>query len=345
MGTRHDGSDHVDAGRHHRDRARQARAVLRARPDRDARLRSARVIRVRRAAARFIVRAAVPYERVPDSGARSGATHLYAREESVRRLATGAHLRLPAGVSAVGIPVRDRHDARDHPRGYVHRAGAVLRRVVANRLPRRRCLAALPAEHGRHARDRSLLLPGHRTQYAQESRCMNARFARGRLRAQVIKELLSFLRDPRSRVALIVPPILQLFVFSFAATLEVDNVKIAVVNEDAGRWAYELLARVRGAGFVSDGAFVDNDEALATLLERRQVLIGIHFPSDFSRKVATGEPARAQVLVDGRRANAGQVGLRYLQTIATDLNDDLVGDTARAVPQGVVRYWFNPNLR
>jgi ABC-2 type transport system permease protein len=174
---------------------------------------------------------------------------------------------------------------------------------------------------------------------------MSRGFASGRLRAQVIKELLSFLRDPRSRVALIVPPILQLFVFSFAATLEVDNVKIAVVNEDAGSASYELLARVRGAGFVADIDFVDSDAALATLLDRRQVLIGIHFPSDFSRDIAAGRQARAQVLIDGRRANAGQVAAGYLQTIATDLNIDLVGDGAHAVPQGVVRHWFNPNLR
>ena len=173
---------------------------------------------------------------------------------------------------------------------------------------------------------------------------MSSGFSRARLHAQVIKELLSLLRDPRTRVALIVPPILQLFVFSFAATLEVDNVKIAVVNEDAGRWSYELLARVRGAGFVSDVTFVDSDQELATLLDRRRVLIGIHFPSDFSRNVAAGQHASAQVLVDGRRANAGQVALGYLQTIATNLNVDLVGSAAAQPPRGVVRYWFNPNL-
>ena len=37
-----------------------------------------------------------------------------------------------------------------------------------------------------------------------------------RLRAQVVKELLCVLRDPKSRVVLIVPPLVQLFIFSFA---------------------------------------------------------------------------------------------------------------------------------
>ena len=51
-----------------------------------------------------------------------------------------------------------------------------------------------------------------------------------RLRAQVVKELLCVLRDPKSRVVLIVPPLVQLFIFSFAATLEVKNIDIALLN-------------------------------------------------------------------------------------------------------------------
>ena len=53
-------------------------------------------------------------------------------------------------------------------------------------------------------------------------------FSLTRLRAQVVKELLSILRDPRARAILVFPPLMQLFVFSFAATLEVRNAPVAV---------------------------------------------------------------------------------------------------------------------
>ena len=45
-----------------------------------------------------------------------------------------------------------------------------------------------------------------------------------RLNALIVKELLAVLRDPSAAPILIVPPIMQLFVFSYAATLEVKNV-------------------------------------------------------------------------------------------------------------------------
>ena len=55
-----------------------------------------------------------------------------------------------------------------------------------------------------------------------------AAFLFTRLSAQFIKEVLSVLPHPRSRMVVFVPPILQLLVFAFAATLEVRNVDIAV---------------------------------------------------------------------------------------------------------------------
>ena len=55
-----------------------------------------------------------------------------------------------------------------------------------------------------------------------------------RLIALIVKELLSVWRDRKSRFVLVVPPLVQLFVFSYAATYDVTNVRIAVFNQDAG---------------------------------------------------------------------------------------------------------------
>lgn len=71
-----------------------------------------------------------------------------------------------------------------------------------------------------------------------------------RLRAQIVKELLSILRDPRARFILVGPPLLQLLVFSFAATLEVTNASLVVFDRDGGRWAQELIADLAAARFV-----------------------------------------------------------------------------------------------
>ncbi|MCP5159745.1 MAG: ABC transporter permease [Gammaproteobacteria bacterium] len=165
-----------------------------------------------------------------------------------------------------------------------------------------------------------------------------------RLRAQIIKELLSILRDRRARAILIGPPLMQLLLFSFAATLEVRNVSIAVYDRDGGRWSQELVASIGAATFVGRLVSVPNPQRLQEAIERRQVLLAIDIPETFSRDVVAGRPAPLQVIVDGRRANSGQVALRYVESIASNLGATLQASVYPGSDRLAIRHWFNPNL-
>lgn len=165
-----------------------------------------------------------------------------------------------------------------------------------------------------------------------------------RLIAQIVKELLSMLRDPRSRMTLIGPPLAQLFVFSFAATLNVTNVTIGVLNDDSGRWSREMIHRFDGAPFVSEIAFVDSPSELTGLIDNRDAIAVIRFPADFSRRILAHEPASAQVILDGRRANTSQIAFGYLDAIAASVGAELQQAAGQSGPGVVVRHWFNPNL-
>ncbi|MCC7060076.1 MAG: ABC transporter permease [Burkholderiaceae bacterium] len=168
-------------------------------------------------------------------------------------------------------------------------------------------------------------------------------FALSRLRAQFIKEVLSILRDPRSRMVVFVPPLLQLLVFAFAATLEVRNVDIAVHNQDAGRWSHELMTRLDSAEFVREVRLVANNQEMRALIDQGKVIAALDIPADLSRAIAAGDSGHVQVLVDGRRSNSGQITVGYLSTIAADVGAEVRLEAAPPVPV-VVRNWFNPNL-
>lgn len=168
-----------------------------------------------------------------------------------------------------------------------------------------------------------------------------------RLIAQIRKEMLSVLRDPRSRAVLIGPPLLQLFVFAFAATLEVENVAVAVLDRDAGRWSHEIVERIRATRMARDVIAVDSHAALAEALDGRDVLLGIAFQADFSRRIEAGASAPMQVVLDGRRGNSAQIALGYVDSIVADLNADLARrhdrDASPAIDV-IPRHLFNANL-
>jgi ABC-2 type transport system permease protein len=165
-----------------------------------------------------------------------------------------------------------------------------------------------------------------------------------RLTAQIIKEILSYLRDPKSRLTLVGPPLMQLLVFSYAVTLDVDNISLAVLDQDGGRWSYELIQRLEAAGFVREIVVVEHPQELTELIDRRAVIAALRFPSDFSRNVTAQRSATAQVILDGRRANSSQIALAYINEIAAGIGAELGQARGAAPPETAVRHWFNPNL-
>jgi ABC-2 type transport system permease protein len=171
----------------------------------------------------------------------------------------------------------------------------------------------------------------------------NSYFTFTRLRAQFIKEVLSILRDPRSRMVVFVPPLLQLLVFAFAATLEVRNVDIAVHNQDAGRWSYELITRLDRADFITKVYRVTDSRELRQLIDQGKAIAALDIQPDFSRSIAAGDNGRIQVLIDGRRSNSGQITASYLSAIAAEVGAEANADAKPATP-AAVRNWFNPNL-
>jgi ABC-2 type transport system permease protein len=164
-----------------------------------------------------------------------------------------------------------------------------------------------------------------------------------RLKAMIVKELWAVLRDPRARITLIVPPLLQLFLFGFASTLEVKNITLGIYDQDRGVWSREVIDSAAGSPNVRHLVRLDSPQAVARAIDNRDVIAVMIFDANFSRNVAAHRSAQVQVVFDGRRSNAAQIVNGYLGRIV-----DSVGAGIAASPQmaggSIVTNWFNPNL-
>jgi len=167
-----------------------------------------------------------------------------------------------------------------------------------------------------------------------------------RLLALIVKELLVVLRDPRSRTILIGPPVIQLVLFSFAATLEVKNVDLVVMNRDEGPSGIELIRRIEGSPSFRSVVPVHDPRALQRAIDEEKALGAIDIGPSFSVDLAAGRPAKIQVLLDGRRSNASQIVNGYLGVIVNTYMADENEHYRRtaSIPRVTPRNWFNPNL-
>ncbi len=136
-----------------------------------------------------------------------------------------------------------------------------------------------------------------------------------RIRSLIIKELLAIWADPKSRFLLLGPPVIELLIFSYAATQEVKNVRIAILNQDMGIYARDLVARFEGSPNFRSVRHLAADAEVARAIDSRSVLLVVRIRQDFSRLIAARQPAAVQLILDGRSSNTSQILAGYAQAI------------------------------
>jgi len=167
-----------------------------------------------------------------------------------------------------------------------------------------------------------------------------------RIVALAIKELLAVLKDRKSRIVLVVPPILQLLVFGYAATFDLHDIPIAIYNEDRSAPSRELVARVTGSPPFHLYAKLENEAQIAPLIDNKDVLAVLHLERRFSVDLYQGRTAKMQLIIDGRNSNTALLVQGYLRTIISDFNLDWARRHGQPPPPATlqVRPWFNANL-
>ena len=186
---------------------------------------------------------------------------------------------------------------------------------------------------------------------------------RQRLRRIIRKEFIQALRDPRMRSLLFLPPLIQLLIFGYAASLDVDNAKIAWMDQDHTPESRELLSEFEGSGRFILAGMPNDERAMQRMMDRGQVDAVVRILPGFARDVQRGRSSSVQVLLDGTNSNTASIISGYAsQAIARYSNEALnhrqkamlVGvtqDAGGAVQQPVpqvtprTRVWFNPDLR
>jgi len=163
----------------------------------------------------------------------------------------------------------------------------------------------------------------------------------------IIKELLAVLQDKKSRLVLILPPIIQLFIFAFAATLDVTNISLAVLNEDYGKLSYELVQRFNGFPYVKNIQFLDHQAQIKEVIDNQKAMMVVHIGQDFSKNLLQNQKADVQLILDGRKSNTTQIVQGYAIKIIQQYNRDLAKKLNYETPTTniISRNWFNPNLR
>ena len=169
-----------------------------------------------------------------------------------------------------------------------------------------------------------------------------------RVFALVVKELLSAVLDKKSRAQIVVAPIIMLFLFSFAVTMEVKNTPLAILNNDSGELGHKLISCFSYNPTFSTIIDLKHTGEIEKTIRDQKSMVVVNIPHDFSKKLLSGNPVSLQVIMDGRKINATQILYGYISNITEAFSKDVMaknGNIRHGVRISVSnRHFFNPNL-
>ncbi|MDR3534051.1 MAG: ABC transporter permease [Rhodopila sp.] len=164
-----------------------------------------------------------------------------------------------------------------------------------------------------------------------------------RILALLAKELAGLWKDRKTRFVILIPPLVQVMVFAYAATYDVTDVALGIWNEDAGTQSAELVRRFAASPAFHATAMLQSPAQAADAIDAKQVAAVLHVPQRFSADVLAGRRAQAQLLIDARRSNTALMVQSYAAAIIGGYAADL--NSGHSAPVSVMtRDWFNPTL-
>lgn len=137
------------------------------------------------------------------------------------------------------------------------------------------------------------------------------------LRAVTWKEFLHLRRDPRMMVLVIGGPTLLLLLFGFALRLTLENLAIAVWDQDRSLFSLQVKDQlVLEAGFRL--IEVEGEEAIQHLLQAGEARLGLIIPADFARRLTDNQQTTFPLFVDGTMPVLAQAARYGAQVLTSD---------------------------
>jgi ABC-2 type transport system permease protein len=174
-----------------------------------------------------------------------------------------------------------------------------------------------------------------------------------RVKALTKKEFLQMLRDTRSLMGALFIPLLMIFLFGYALSLDVDRIPTLIFDQDQSAFSRDLIHQLGDSRYFQIIRYIDREKEIDRALNRDEALMALVIPEGFAQQVKQGRKAPVQAVFNGSDANTTTIAVGYLKAVATrfDLNIQQkriqrAGLKMADMPVELrIRVWFNSELK
>jgi ABC-2 type transport system permease protein len=173
-----------------------------------------------------------------------------------------------------------------------------------------------------------------------------------RIGAIVTKEFKHLVRDPRTLAAVVILPVIQLLLFAFAISFDVNNVPTIVIDYDQTQTSRDYVRAYDGSTFFTVVAHGTSSAAVDAAFDTNSASVAIIIPAGFEHTISSGGQAQVAVLIDGSEPNSAKIAKAYSVALNQVYNQSMTAEWADQ--QGLdisgigglaprIRTWYNPD--
>src|SRR5262245_38929348 len=167
------------------------------------------------------------------------------------------------------------------------------------------------------------------------------------------KEFIHIIRDPRTLAVMFIAPLMQLILFGYAATSDVRDVPMAVLDRDRTPQSRHLVAAFVQSGQFTIARGVGSEQELAQMVDAGTARAGLIIPPKYGADLIGGQGAQVAFVLDGSDPSVASSALSSARLIgqveATNVQQQALarrGGSVVLAPAMEVRprVWYNPDM-
>ena len=160
------------------------------------------------------------------------------------------------------------------------------------------------------------------------------------------KEALHILRDKRTLLILMGMPIVQVLLFGFAITNEINNARIAILDPAQDEMTQQLTQRLVASGYFQLAARAEREEDILHSFRRGEIKMAVLFSPNFAERFHHNRPAQIHLLADASDPNTATTLITYASAIIRDFQQEaLAGGAMPLQIQAETRMMYNPEMK
>ncbi|MBI4909819.1 MAG: ABC transporter permease [Acidobacteria bacterium] len=166
-----------------------------------------------------------------------------------------------------------------------------------------------------------------------------------RTRAMARKEFLHILRDSRSLYLALMLPVVQLILFGYALSLDVDRIPILLFDQDRSPQSREMLAQFRGSRFFTVLGDIESYQPGEYAITSGTAMAVLVVPRRFGEDLAAGKQVPVQLLLDGSDSNTASIALGYARAMVAGYSNQLRTEYQIRNGAGEIKPPVDPQIR